>query len=65
MRVLGAGLLCTVAGFFSTLVPETIDLCIDNNISIMSLFAVMSGLSFFLSKFLPETYKVPPADEIE
>lgn len=53
MRVLGAGLLCTVAGFFSTLVPETIDLCIDSSISIMSLFAVMSGLSFFLSKYLP------------
>jgi hypothetical protein len=65
VRVLGVGLLSMAGGFVITAIPESIDVCFEQNISIMALFAIMSGLSIYLSKFLHETFEVAPPDEIE
>ena len=62
VRVLGGGLFAAVGGFAVAFIPEFIDLCVQYGVSIMALFAIMSGISGYSTKYLPETLNVPPPE---
>ena len=53
IRVLGTGLVSTMGGVMVTVAPEIIQACISGGFPIMILFAVLSGISIFLSSRLP------------
>ena len=65
VRVLGFALLMVTGGLSLTFVPLLLEVCLENGVSIMAIFALLSGFSAFLSKYLPETINVPPPEIIE
>jgi len=42
-----------MSGVMMIVVPFVIDLCIEGGVSIMLIFAVISGVNMLVSKFLP------------
>lgn len=65
VRVLGTGLVSTMGGVMVTVAPQIINACISSGFPIMIIFAVLSGVSGFFSRILPDTLGKPPHDEIE
>lgn len=51
-------------GLSLTFVPLLLELCLDYGVPIMAIFALLSGFSAYLSKFLPETFNIPPPEII-